>query len=886
MCRAEAGCFCKDYTYDTKKNKALFKDPSKIPAFLEQHLKALVDRYKTAAATNDEFPTLELISYSHGIGPRDKIEPGVEATTTTDSVARRMVFSLSDPKSRYEFDLVYLYIETLEMKRKKNFSLHFSTRRRATDTKAIDTRFAKAYSQHEGSHSRRTTSPLGEETKEISETHAFNQYHSNEFGHDTCVHFSIFLNKILRAYFSIDSYKVVNQVSPLGLLYHESGNNCGFLNTGKVDFKSPERLTKEIDEADDAKHPGQHVNLDFGPTTDNNFLREEDDSPRPGRRPKVFILPKRQPQEGDSPNIDPVNNAPRKNRFEDDEGTDQEKGRDQAPTRPKKNLVKPKVDLGKPKQVDLNKKQPAKVDVPNKFIYKTGSKQNPKESREPVDTRPNRFKDSKIKPSGAPKKTQNLPYGGIPKPTNYQPTGQKKKVAGQLKDSMDLNRKRIAANKIKADLVRKETEEEADLMEDTPIADLNLDDNFGDQEEPVDPRHSPQQPEEEDDEDDFQVNLNEEELPLETDGNFKREHDEDDEEEEEVRPGKRKPLVILNKQPQKIDNWNPAEADQIHVNVVQGPRSEQPVVETPNIPIVKPQDIKSHNLAEHDEPEDVKIVSPATKKTQVTVELEVEDLNDDELKLRLAMNRKFGNLALSEEEEVLYLEQLSVVLRNSKRSIRQILVDYELILMSGMFIEADSSKAVFFKSGDAEVELYRLDHPANPIYFEFNHPTHEQIQDFQTRKRFIENLIDFMQELELETPENRKLLGLPDKFGYKVYTDLTISVAPANALKRLLMMVLAYHEYKLEPVVEMQAMIDGLKAFVEIKFTYSSPRKRLIGQLVRWQNTDLLNADKKKALVTAAIAAFMKSENIPEEGVASNNLNALCEQMSKYRMII
>lgn len=793
----EIGCFCKDAFYTTKKDKRLFENPTKIPAFIQDRISALVERYHVAAAEDSSYPDLKLISYKHGAEVRS-VKKGLYKTSAkvgavTDSLKRKMTFALVDQNGSYQIDFLYLYIEAIEMQKKRNFNLHFTSRLRDGDRSVTESAFLKRYGKLDGDWQKgdRVRSLLAQAESEVFENHGLNQYHSAEFSHHICVHFSIFLNKVLREYLGISSYKVVNQVSPLGMLYHEGSGHCESKERPHAVLQSGDELAgeREIAQKMNTALPKGLPLGNFETVEDFEQNGEEDDG-----KTEVPVFIRRKAQ---SPR--------RQNRFEDT--TVDMKVRDPAlsPVNRRPEKVAPKK---------LKKEQ---ISAPKK-AEKAGQKKD-------VPAQP---KVSKV----------DLSLLKYKKPTYNVANYQKRKVVGaKLTDSITLAHKRL--DKPKTAPERLEEPEELEKPEEltpvqlTPIKALNLRQKEIIQTEDQEPEDNllEDEPEEDIIVNSLPMNLNPQKQ-VETYEDFEQNNEEDDNDE---------PPVIIQK------------------------RAAQPVKkeDQPPIQVLKDLGTSSQHL------------------TGTVTEPEIESHP-----LLTASEHKFGKLLLTEEEETTFLTRLRVVLKDAQRSINDILSDYEAILKSSIFIDAQEGRTTFFKSGQEEIDIYLLDHPGNRVFYDFNKPTFAQIIEFEEKSKFIFAMIDFIYELNDSGKETRELLGFLEDFSFVVYTDLTVQIKPVERLKELLMLVLAYKPYRQVVAIEAEQFVDQMRAKAKIDYFYSASRKRLIGKLVSWQNTHLLKEEQRLQLVRDSAKEYMKAKGISEGDVLSVNEKDLTKEMCKYPEII
>lgn len=228
---AENHCFCKTGKNGVDLASSQHKDKAEL--FIKNEITNNINRYNSAVKGNPQYPEIEMISYksveSMTANYAGKTVKGdiFNPKTVKKVDLWRATFALKSQDRKYKSDFAYLYIEAIDHKKKPNFNLNFVTIKRISDKSKTIRKYEEKISRSDKGYAKRDLSPLAN-FNVIMEDHTFNHYFSNEFQHDTCVHFAIFLNKMLRVYMKklqLDR-KTNAQFNPISSLFGESGPHC------------------------------------------------------------------------------------------------------------------------------------------------------------------------------------------------------------------------------------------------------------------------------------------------------------------------------------------------------------------------------------------------------------------------------------------------------------------------------------------------------------------------------------------------------------------------------------------------------------------------------------------------------------------------------------
>jgi len=228
----------------------------------------------------------------------------------------------------------------------------------------------------------------------------------------------------------------------------------------------------------------------------------------------------------------------------------------------------------------------------------------------------------------------------------------------------------------------------------------------------------------------------------------------------------------------------------------------------------------------------------------------------------LSFKRIIEGIEISVEEEQVYRERFNLVISGSERSLEDIMRDYELVIKDQIFTTEKKKKDPLFTDDTYDFQLFKLDHPGNPIFAKWKEPDHEQVREFETRKRFIEHFISFTHQLNEENEPTKKAFGFPKEIKFNIYDDMTIKIKPNNVLPIFLMVFLSYFEYELSPVFEVRSYIDEVKVNLQFKFQYFPSRKRLVGFIVNDHHADYLNESEMHQIIEDALDNWCLENNV------------------------
>ena len=832
--QSQPNCFCDDISKSTSINSKLFAEKDQTRLLIKTTMDNLVKKYNAVAKTdpNQQYPFLKNLSFSSKKSLRKNFaaknrESKITNKNAMETVIREsMVLGINSNQNKFKIDFLYLYIDPIEFDCKKNFGLHFTNQKRNQDKSTLENKGELVLRESAKDYKNRPVSPLHATGVNIFENHVFNHYHSGEFEYDTCIHFCIFLNKILRAYFQTEIYKVTNLDSPIGHLFHQKNNNCQNKGIGIDRFMTRSELSStSFNDSPLENHlinkPGFIVQELPTTTFENNSADFKD----------IF-----------EDQISKLNEHPENKEYEYLAGKSDEV-ETKIVTNPILNKLIQKVEEAIPRNNRFENLETGQ---------RTGRNSHSENKREIEENH------KKTKPKKS--KTKSNKYIEI-KNKSQKTTEEVKMEKSQLEDYFK-HLKRGPRPPLRIDSVdlRKNQMERNQEM----FVNENKDHRNQSQEDLVDLQEQVNK----------QKNLIKKELEkeqkeIQNKNNLKNKQTNFPKKYEDVVPFKNlkfKPEEKVDRpKNQFLKQNNPAQfkemTDKLPENVISlNNLIEKMHVREPN----KKLKTKNH--------ETFGLTDLRIKKFmdfKIAEQKHFTNISPDVEK----KENLFLNVLVSEVEQKLFLERTKLVFKGQTRNIKEILTDYKKIIEAGIFTDKNTGKSVYFENGSKEKEFFALEHPGNPLFFEINTPKESQIIDFETKKRFIDGIIQTLDELNDTSDENKALLGIPEKTGYQIFNDMTIHVSPYSVLQNVLLVHLVYNEYELVKIMEMSSYIDNIKAKIWVRFEYFSDTKTLHGVVYKKQNVQFLSNQSKIDLVETAVQKW-KQEN-KEKDVQIRNLEQI-----------
>lgn len=832
--QSQPNCFCDDISKSTSINSRLFAEKDQTRLLIKTTMDNLVKKYNAVAKTdpNQKYPFLKNLSFSSikslrlNFAAKNRESKSENKNEMETVIRESMVLGINSNQNNFKIDFLYLYIDAIEFDHKKNFGLHFTNQKRNEDKSTLENKEESVLRESAKNYKNRSVSPLRATDVNIFENHVFNHYHSGEFEYDTCIHFSIFLNKILRAYFQTKIFKVTNLESPIGHLFNQKGDKCQNKGIGIDRFMTHSELSSMSFNDSPLKKDlidtqGFIVNQLQASTFENNSVGFKDIvedqiseiNERPENEASEYLARKSDEVEKKKVTrpilnklIHKVEEAiPRSNRFENLE-TGQLTERNSV-SKNRREIEENHQDV-KPQKSETKS---------NKFIEFQNKNRN---SAEEIQMEQSQLDDY----------FKHLKRG--PKPYLRIDSVDLRKNQMERNQKMLVNEKKDHNNQIQKDL--------ADLQQH-----FNKHENL------------------------IPTKLEKDQQKVQNNNNLKNKQINFEKKDEFVVPFKN----LKFKTEEKIDrpkNQFLKQNSLVQVKEITDKLPEN-VISLDNL-VEKMPVRKIKKGLKNNNPETSSLTNLRINKFMDFKIAEQKHFTNISPVVEKQANL-FLNVFISEVEQKLFLERTKLVFKGQTRNVQEILSDYKKIIEAGIFTDKNTGKGVFFKNGSKNKEFFALKHPGNPLFFEINKPEESQMIDFETKKRLIEGLIQTLDKLNETSDENKALLGLPEKIEYKIYNDMTIHVSPNSVLQNVLLVHLVYNEYELVKILEMSSYIDNIKAKIWVRFEYFSDTKTLHGVVYKKQHVQFLSNQNKIDLVESAAQQWMQENQ--EKDVQIRNLEQI-----------